>query len=107
MSNPVPPLQTPTGEFQAHFGSPPGSPDLTAECKKWETLCAELLAERQKAREELAKTQQERDQYLKSLYHVLRKDYKPDFDQEIAFAHIDDKPTIQELIAKLESSPGK
>ena len=106
MSNLSQSISTPTGEFQAHFGGPPGSADLTADCKNWESLCGELLAERQKLREELAKSRRERDQYLKSLYHFLCKDYKPDFDRETAFAHIDDKPTIQELIAELERTPG-
>ena len=107
MSNPIQSMPTPTGEFQARFGGPPGSSGLAADCKNWENLCGELLADRHKLREELARSQRERDQYLKSLYHLLCKDYKPDFDRETAFAHIDDKPTIQELIAELERAPGK
>ena len=102
-----PSTPSPVGEFQAHFGTPPGAMDAVAECKKWEKLCAELLADRQRLSEELAKTQTERDAYQKNLYHLLCKDYQPDFDREIAFAHLDDKPTIQELVAELEAGAGK
>ena len=103
MSNPIQSVPTPTGEFQAHFGGAPGTTDLAAECKRWENLCGELLVERQLLREDLAKTQRERDQYLKSLYHLLCKDYTPpDFDKEEVLAHLDDHPTMEEIIAELE-----
>ena len=98
---------SPVGEFQAHFGTPPGALDAVAECKKWEKLCGELLADRQRLTEELAKIREKCDAYQKNLYHLLCKDYKPDFDKEFAFAHLDDKPTIQELIADLEAGAGK
>jgi hypothetical protein len=103
MSIPIQSAPTPAGEFQAHFGGPPGSSDIAAVCKKWENLCGDLLVEREQMREDLAKTRRERDQYLKSLYHLLCKDYMPPkFDKEEAFAHLDDHPTIEEIIAELE-----
>jgi hypothetical protein len=57
-------MSTPTHEFQSHFGTAPGLPDPVAECKKWENLCGELLAERQKLRDDLANAETERDRYL-------------------------------------------
>ncbi|MBI2808088.1 MAG: hypothetical protein HYX68_24145 [Planctomycetes bacterium] len=107
MSNPISPGPTPIGEFQSHFGGPPGSSDLQAECKKWEKLCADLLAQRETLRAELAEKQAECEMYRRSMFHNLCKDYKPDVDEAIGFAHMDDKPTVQELIAELESAPGK
>jgi hypothetical protein len=102
MSNPIQSVPTPTGEFQAHFGGPPGSSDLAADCKKWENLCGELLAERQRLREDLAKTQSEREQYLKSLYHLLCKDYVCPYTKEELFANAIFEPTMEEIIAELE-----
>ncbi len=107
MSNPNQSVPTPTGEFQLHFGTAPDSSDAAAECKNWEKLCGELLAEREKLRTELAKSQRESASYRKSLIHLLRKDFNDDFDVNLAFAHLDDKPTIEELIAELEQAPGK
>jgi hypothetical protein len=107
MSNPIQSVPTPMGEFQAHFGGPPGSSDLAAECKKWENLCADLLAQREKLRAELAQMCREFDICKKSLYHLVFKNDAADFDLELALSHIDDKPTLEELIAQLEHAPGK
>ncbi len=101
MSNPFPTMPTPIGEFQAHFGGPPSASDLAADCKKWEKLCGELLAERQKLRAELAKTQIERDEHLKSLYHFLCKDYVCPYTKEELFANAVYEPSMEELIAEL------
>ncbi|MBI3823790.1 MAG: hypothetical protein HY289_14060 [Planctomycetes bacterium] len=79
-----------------------GMPDLAAECKKWEKQCAELVEERDNLRAELGKVRSERDQYLKSLYFYIRKEAPPlTFTKEEVFAHLDDKPTFQELIDEL------
>ncbi len=102
MSNPIQSMPTPTGEFQAHFGGPPGSTDVAAECKKWEKLCGELLAERQELRAELAKAQTERDQHLKSLYHLLCKDYICPYTREELFANAVYEPSMEDLIAELD-----
>ena len=101
MSNPNHAIPTPTGEFQAHFGGPPSSSDPAADCKKWENLCADLLAEREKLREDLAKVQIERDQYLKSLYHVLCKDYVCPYTKEELLANAIYEPTLEEIVAEL------
>ena len=100
-------MPTPTGEFQSQLGGPPASADAGAECKKWEDLCGELLAERENLRAELAKSQAECELYRKSLFHLKCRDYKPDYDRDIAFAHLDDKPSVEELIAELENAPEK
>jgi hypothetical protein len=105
MSNPIQSIPTPTGEFQAHFGGPPGSSDFAAECKKWEKLCGELLVEREKLRAELANLQGEHDACRSSLLHLAWKDYKLDMDEAVGFAHLDDKPSLRELIAELENAP--
>jgi hypothetical protein len=107
MSNSTQSLPTPTGAPQAHFGGPPGSSDLAAECKKWENLCGELLAEREKLRAELMHTRREYDTCRKSLFHLVFKGDRADFDPELAVAHVNDKPTIEELLAGLERTPGK
>jgi hypothetical protein len=107
MSNPSQSMPTPSGEFQAHFGGPPGSSDVAADCKKWENLCGELLAEREKLRDEFTQMQREYDACRLTLFHQWCKDYKPDYDREVGFAHLDDKPTLQELIAELENAPEK
>ena len=107
MSNPIQAIPTPTGECQAHFGAPPGSPDPSADCQKWENLCGELLAEREELRAELLQMRRDYDVCRKSLFHMICRDYKPDFDEKIGFAHVDDKPTLRGLIAELENAPEK
>lgn len=97
---------TPTHEFQTHFGTPPGLPDPVAECKKWEKLCGELLAERQKLREDLANTQVERDRYIKSVSHLMSKDYVCPYTDEELLSCVDRQPPLRDLIAELERDVG-
>ncbi len=104
MSNTNPTVPTALGEFQSHFGGPPGSSDAISECKKWEKLCAELLMERQTLREQLAKAQSECELYRKSLFHQKCRDFQTDIDLEAAWAHIDDKPSLNDLIAEVDAS---
>jgi hypothetical protein len=70
-------------------------------------LCAELIAEREKLRAELARSQADRERFQKSLFHELCKDYKPDYDRATGFAHLDDKPSVHEIIAELENARGE
>jgi hypothetical protein len=108
MSNPIQSLPTPTGEFQAHFGGPPGSTDAVAECKKWEKLCAELLADREKLREELALTTRLYEACSKSLAQLQFKDYEPpEITNEQALACLAENPTLDEIIEKLKNTPEK
>ena len=102
MSNPIPMIPTPTGEFQAYFGGLPGSSDLAAECKKWEKLCGDLLAQRAKLCDELTEVRSERDRYMKSIYHLMCKDYVCPYTKEELFANAIFEPTMEELIAGLE-----
>ena len=108
MSDSIQSPSTPIGEFQAHFGSVPGSADAVAECKKWEKLCAELLADREKLREELTQMQRMYDACAKSLFHLQCKDWVPPViskeELEKALANVDTKPTILDLIAELEAA---
>jgi hypothetical protein len=99
-------MSTPTHEFQSHFGASPGLPDPVAESKKWKDLCADLLAEQQQLREDLANAQTERDQYLKSLYHYVGKDYVCAYTDEELHACVDREPPLQELIADVERDMG-
>ncbi len=89
-------------EFQERFGGPPGSLDATTECKKWEKLCGEAIAERDRLREELGKVQSERDAYLKTVYYFMCKDYQPTFTKEELFANVGRQPSFGELIAEIE-----
>ena len=80
-----------------------GAPDLAAECKKWEKQCADLTNEREHLEAELAKVKAERDSYLKTVYYYLRKEATPpDFTREEVFAHINDRPTFEEVVAEME-----
>jgi hypothetical protein len=107
MSNLNQTIPTPSVEFRSHFGGPPGISDAAGDCKNWEKLCGELIAERERLRSELAQMRREYEACQKSLFQLICKDYKPDYDREVAFAHIDDKPTVEELIAELRSAPEK
>jgi hypothetical protein len=103
MSNPIPTITSPTGEFQAHFGGPPGSSDLVAACNKWEKLCTDLLAQRQKLREELSKTQAERDGYQKALMRAECENYISPYTKEQLFANAIYEPAIPELLGEIEA----
>jgi hypothetical protein len=108
MSNPIQNIPTPTGEFQAYFGGPPSS-DLAAECKKWETLCGELLAEREKLRGQLAQVSTEYEACKKSLFHIHCKDYQPAFtkaDVADALTKANEKPTVRDIIDELTNAQG-
>jgi hypothetical protein len=45
--------------------------------------------------------------YRNALLQRYRAEFKPNFDEAVGFAHLDDKPTVSELIAELEGTPGK
>ena len=99
-----------SGEFQLQFGSPPGSPDVVAECKKWERLCADLLAERETLRAELARVHEECETYRRSLFHHFAKDYQPTFtekERDEAILRVNDRPTLQDIINEIEHAPEK
>jgi hypothetical protein len=79
-----------------------GTPDLAAECKKWENLCGEMLAERLKLREELARTQTERDSYRKTVLDFMRKDLSPPpYTKEQMLAFVGQAEPFDEFIAEI------
>jgi hypothetical protein len=98
-------VPTPTGEFQAHFGGPPGSADAVAECKKWEALCAELPAEREKLRAELTETKEVRDAYIKAWIKSQCTDDILEMTNEEILACVGQEPPLRELIEELASDP--
>ncbi len=102
MSSPIQTSATPVGEFQAHFGAPPGTQDARAECEQWERLCAQLLEERARLRAELATAQAENESNLKSLAAMVCKDFKLDLTMEEVYAQIDKGTSLEQLIAELE-----
>jgi hypothetical protein len=95
---------TPTGEFQSHFGVPPGSADAAAECKKWENLCGELLAEREMLRAEIAAIRKEYDASRNAFFQLQCKTYAPNYtkaDVEKANADLDNNPTVRDIVNEL------
>jgi len=71
------------------------------------TRCAELAEERDRLRAELGKVTSERDQYLKTVYHFMCKDYQPPpFTKEEMLAFVDQAPPLGEFIAELEREMG-
>ena len=109
MANPIETISTPTGEYQAHFGSFPGSSDAVTECKKWQDLCADLLAERDTLRAALAQVTKEYDACKKTLLRLHCSDYQPTFtkaDVDAAIAKLNAAPTVQDIINKIENAQG-
>jgi hypothetical protein len=92
MSSPIQSIPTPVGEFQAHFGAPPGTQDAKADCEKWERLCGELLAERERLRAELEKERLDR----------FCKDFKPTLTMEEVYAQVDRETSFEQLIAEFK-----
>jgi hypothetical protein len=93
---------TTIGEFQAHFGSPPGSQDARADCAKWERLCAELIEERSRLQLELAKATAQNEAYLKSLCAIAFQGFKFDLTMDEVYAQVDRTTSLDQLIAELE-----
>ena len=81
------------------------SPDLTAAGKTWEQACAEAIAERDRLRAELAKTQAEREAYLKTVYHFMCKDFVCPHTTEELLACVDREPPLGDLLAELQREP--
>ena len=100
MSDVIQTNPTPVGEFQAHFGSPPGAQDPKAECEKWERLCAELLAEREQLRAELARAQAEQE---KAVLRVMFAEFEsmPKLTMAEIYAQVDRETSMDDIIADL------
>jgi len=100
MSNSIQHPVTPVGEFQAHFGATPGTLDAKAECEKWQRLCAELLAERDRLRAELAKEQAAHE---RTVLTMMRDEVDPNLTMEAIYASIDRETSFEQLIAELRA----
>ncbi|MBI2807580.1 MAG: hypothetical protein HYX68_21575 [Planctomycetes bacterium] len=82
--------------------------DLDAQCRQWQSRCAELTSERDRLRADLAKSQAEREAYLHAVYACLRKDYSaPTFTRDEVFAAIEHEPSLRDLIAELKREFGQ
>lgn len=83
--------------FQAHFGAAPGSQDANSECEKWEQLCDQLLADRERLRAELEKARLDK----------ICKDFKPELTMEIVYSQVDRETTMDQIITDLEHEAEK
>jgi len=68
----------------------------------WKQLCSDLQRERDELLRTIRRIEEERDQYLKSLYAYTRKDV--DFDRDDILAHAGKRPTLRDLIAEFEQA---
>jgi hypothetical protein len=99
MSNTVQPNSTAVGVFQAQFGAPPGSQDAKAECEKWQRLCDELLADRERLR---ADRERLRAEVERRRLDEMCKHYKLNLTMEQVYAQVDRESSIEQVIAELE-----
>ena len=79
------------------------SPKTDRDSKNWQELCNDLKEERDRLHLELAKVKAERDQYLKAVYAMIPEEDIEVPDKKTVLAQLGEKPTLQELIAELES----
>jgi hypothetical protein len=96
MSIPIQSNPTPVGAYQAYFGALPDGQDKKAECEKWERLCGELLAERERLRAELEKERLD----------SLCKNFKLELTMEEVYAQVDRECSLEQIIADLERKAG-
>jgi hypothetical protein len=107
MSSPLVTPTTPSAEFQAHFGAPPGLQDARHECEKWERLCAALLEERSRLQAELAKATAKHDADLKALCAFLCKEPKFDLTMDQVYAQVEQDTSLEQIISELENEAKK
>src|ERR1041384_3226178 len=85
---------SPASIFQSQFGTPPGTQDAKAECEKWERLCGELLAERERLREALEKARLE-----KIMHEWDATPIPPTWEEACALA--DRSTSIEQIVAEM------
>ncbi len=66
-----------------------------------EQMCAQLKEERDHLSLELAKTQKERDEYLKAVYKLTWED--ADFDKDEVMANLGNGPSIMDVLKELQA----
>ena len=103
MSSPMQANPALVGEFQTHFGTPPGTQDAKAECEKWERLCAELLLERERLRAALAREQALHD---RTALKLMAAEAPPLLTMEQVYAQIDPETSLEQIIADLKQERG-
>ncbi len=80
-----------------------GDADLAADCRKWQARSAELLEERNRLAAELAQVRSERDSYLKTVHHFMRKELPaPTYTKEELLACVGQDQPLAEFIADLK-----
>jgi hypothetical protein len=94
-----------SAEFHGHFQQPPGSFSPQEELAHWQQLCREIIQERDRLREDLARTEKERDDYRKSLYAFTQKDIP--FTRQEVFAQLGKEESLRDLVAELERTKGQ
>ena len=100
MSDSTNTVSTPKSEFLALFGTPPCTQPAELECKMWEQLCGELLAERDTVRKELLKL---REQYFEACMSInCEIEYQCPYSIQELVALVAHQPSIPELIAEVE-----
>src|SRR5258708_4612930 len=92
MSNPIESNGTAISVFQAHFGAPPGSLDATTECKNWQRLCDELLAEHARLRAKLEKVRLDQ----------ICSEWGPVPSMAEVYAQVDRETTLDQLVEEIE-----
>ena len=107
MSSPTESVPTPISEFQSSIGATPGNADAKAECKQWEHVCGELIAQREQLRAELARVTAERDAYFKAWWQLECSNYQSPYTKDELFSFLDQKPTVQEIIEELDRAREK
>jgi hypothetical protein len=96
MSSSILPHVAASAVFQAHYSALPGSQDPRSECEKWQRLCDQLLAERERLRSELEKAR----------LHTFCKDYQPQ-SMEMVYSQVDRETTLEQIIGELEQATEK
>jgi hypothetical protein len=88
-------------DFKNRFGTFPGSGKPEKECAQWQQMCQALLMELTALKQDYAQVQAERDQYCRSMLHLLDKEVNPadgDLTMEEIAALARKGPSFKELL---------
>lgn len=95
----------PADEFELSFGNTAEhSQEAEAAAKRWEQVCKELTAERDRLRAEVAQIRTERDQYLRSLYALIPSKFT--FDQQELVALEQNGLTLDQILEDFKALRG-
>lgn len=93
--------QTLAAGLAASTPTSPGSVSPEQELARLKSLCAELLADRERLRGALVTALDERDRYLKSLCAALREDVS--FTREDVFASLGSGASLEQIIKEFKA----